>query len=256
MSPDQVAGALAWIGDRWNHYQLQAYREENGRVCTIPQSWWRNFCNKNLTALADRTRATEITHATGYQDWQNASLKVIPPGSFVWRDDYEKIYDRAFGPDGTTFTTASGEAMPEGEQDRHTALDFDPFIPDQRISQTVMEGFSPQQSTSMTPVITGLELPVDPPVQSNWTPTQPVRFPGYRKPLHDYVLAQHKAGKPYPKAREVLDSWKLKPPSEVPEVMNDGLKYFDQKGNTKTADLKSIQQAIKSLARLRADSPK
>ncbi len=73
-----------------------------------------------------------------------------------------------------------------------------------------------------------------------------VRAPGYRWPLYRFLKDAHAAGKPCPKAREVLEGWKSNTPPEL-EVMTDGVKYSDAVGNTKEADLKAIQQAIKGL---------
>ncbi|MFZ2387384.1 MAG: hypothetical protein WAW69_06220 [Polaromonas sp.] len=72
------------------------------------------------------------------------------------------------------------------------------------------------------------------------------RAPGYRWPLYQVLKAAHIAGKPRPKARDVLNIWELKPPPDV-QVMPDGVKYNDGLGNPKEANLKAIQQAIKGL---------
>lgn len=72
------------------------------------------------------------------------------------------------------------------------------------------------------------------------------RAPGYRWPLYQALKEALTAGRPCPKAREVLEAWKQNTPPEL-EVMTDGVKYSDSKGNTKEADLKAIQQAIKGL---------
>ena len=80
-----------------------------------------------------------------------------------------------------------------------------------------------------------------------WRPKSSIeRAPGYRWPLYQVLRDAHTAGKPCPKAREVLDIWREKPPPEV-QVMSDGVKYNDGLGNPKEADLKAIQQAIKNL---------
>ena len=153
MSPDQVAKALARHGITWGRCELQAYRNEDGRTQPIPQTWWRNFCKRNLEALADHIKAKEITYATGYHEWQHASLFALPIGSFVWKDEYEKFYARAFGADGTTFTTDSGEVMPEDAQGKYVALDYDPYIPDGEIRKAVMEGFCQPQVNTLTPLM-------------------------------------------------------------------------------------------------------
>ncbi len=72
------------------------------------------------------------------------------------------------------------------------------------------------------------------------------RAPGYRWPLYQALKTAYIAGQPCPKARDVLDTWKLNPPPDV-QVMPDGVKYDDGLGNQKEANLKAIQQAIKNL---------
>lgn len=89
------------------------------------------------------------------------------------------------------------------------------------------------------------------PAQTPATPawsliTSLARSPGYRWPLYQFLKAAHAAGKPCPKAREVLEGWKSNTPPEL-EVMTDGVKYSDAQGSTKEADLKAIQQSIKGL---------
>jgi hypothetical protein len=75
----------------------------------------------------------------------------------------------------------------------------------------------------------------------------PKRFPGYSKPLYDYLKAAHAAGKHCPSARNVLDDWKRNKPVNVAEVSDDGLKYYDANGNTKPADLAAIRKAIERM---------
>ena len=83
----------------------------------------------------------------------------------------------------------------------------------------------------------------------NWTLKKPQRFPGYTKPLYDLLKAAHITGQPCPKARDVLDKWKENPPPDVAEVTDNGLKYYDAKGNTKPADLGAIRKAIGRMVR-------
>lgn len=84
---------------------------------------------------------------------------------------------------------------------------------------------------------------------TGWSLAIPTRYPGYRKQLFDLLKARHAAGQTCPTARDVLDTWKMAMPYAVTEVMGDSLKYEDTKGNTQTADLKAIQQAIKGLTK-------
>ncbi|MGU3628718.1 hypothetical protein [Comamonas sp. C24C] len=100
--------------------------------------------------------------------------------------------------------------------------------------------------TTSTPVASPSKEAVQGP---GWMLKSPVRFPGYRKPLYDLLKAAYAAGEPCPKARDVLDKWKINPPLDL-EIMSDGLKYDDAQGKHKEADLKAIQQAIKGLTEL------
>lgn len=101
-----------------------------------------------------------------------------------------------------------------------------------------------QQSTEHTEVLpiaakTAATIAVD-----DWQLIKPKRFPGYRKPLFDYLKAEKEAGHSLPKARDVLDEWKKRKPVEVFEVTNEGLKYYDGNGGVKAADLDAIRKAI------------
>jgi hypothetical protein len=79
----------------------------------------------------------------------------------------------------------------------------------------------------------------------SWSPiTSLQRASGYRWPLYQFLKAAHAAGKPIPKARDVLDKWRENPPPDVATVTDNGLKYYDAKGNTKPADLEAIRKAI------------
>ena len=87
---------------------------------------------------------------------------------------------------------------------------------------------------------------------SGWSlkPTSQIdRAPGYRWPLYQVLQDAHKAGKLCPKARDVLEIWRLNPPPDV-QVMPDGVKYNNGLGDLKEANLKAIQQAIKGLLKL------
>ena len=78
-----------------------------------------------------------------------------------------------------------------------------------------------------------------------WPLRRPSRFQGYGKPLYDFLKAASIAGNPMPPtARDVLDAWKIAHPPEVMEVTNEGLKYYDARGNVKAADLNAIRQSI------------
>jgi hypothetical protein len=99
------------------------------------------------------------------------------------------------------------------------------------------------------PVAAASDSPAPLPTVPVWSITRLQRFPGYRKPLFDFLKAASIAGQPMPTARDVLDAWKTNLPFEVAEVTNNGLKYYDAQGNTKPADLESIRKVIGRMTR-------
>lgn len=148
ISVDYVAHVLAWDEEYHGFDGLQAFHLDNPQR-PISATWWENIACRELKALSDSIRAVEVTHETGLQDWRRKSLRVLPSGVFVWKDAFEPMHLCRYGRDGTTFlsTTALNGVIPEDEQERRVALDFDPFIPDLEIRHLVMEGFKPQATT-------------------------------------------------------------------------------------------------------------
>lgn len=135
------------------------------------------------------------------------------------------------------------------DQDAYYTITHDEFVKLANLyGATVKAGTAPEQSAAIpAPVATASDGPaiqMGAPAWSLITSLQ--RAPGYRWPLYQALREAHTAGKPCPKAREVLEIWKQNTPPEL-EVMTDGVKYSDSRGNTKEADLKAIQQAIKGL---------
>ncbi len=143
MSPDELAGTLAGDERFYKFRNMSAYRRENGESISIPARWWENFPCRELQALSDRIKATEISHETGYQEWRRQSLPLLPAGVFVWKDEFVPLYDREFKPENITFlsTKSLSGVMAPDEHKRRTALDFNPFIADLETCRVVMEGF-------------------------------------------------------------------------------------------------------------------
>ena len=77
-----------------------------------------------------------------------------------------------------------------------------------------------------------------------WTVTKPQRYSGYAAPLHRFLAAAHREGKPRPTARDVLEAWRSERPAGIAKVLADGFDYFDAKGHEKAADLEAIRKAI------------
>ena len=77
-----------------------------------------------------------------------------------------------------------------------------------------------------------------------WTVTKPQRYSRYAAPLHRFLAAAHREGKPRPTARDVLEAWRSERPAGIAKVLADGFDYFDANGDEKAADLEAIRKAI------------
>jgi hypothetical protein len=147
MSPDVVADALA--GEAHHFRGLSSFRIEGPVQKKISTTWWENFPCRQLKALSDEIKAKQTTHETGYQEWRNRSIPILPAGVFVWQDEYETRHNYFHGPDGTSYLI-QGNWLSENEQLTRVALDFDPFIPETHTQLIVMEGFhQPDAKTSL-----------------------------------------------------------------------------------------------------------
>lgn len=137
MSPDQVVAALAWDQSfHWHFTGLTAMTIENDCIRPIPNTWWQSFPNRTLKAISDRIASSQISRETGYQEWRSQSLAALPPGTFVWKDEYEPLYYRYVAPRSAVSYEDGDELRP-----RYIQLQFDPFVPDQALCRIVMEGF-------------------------------------------------------------------------------------------------------------------
>ncbi len=155
MSPDVVADALTGE-DEFNPQfkELRAYRFDDDTIKVVNPNWWANFTARELKALSDRIRDSEISHETGHDDWRRDSPRKLPAGVFVWRDEFEACFWSRFGPEGETVLALT----PEGELKRQRRsesieLDYDPLIPAKNICELVMEGFVAQSEQSHTQAV-------------------------------------------------------------------------------------------------------
>lgn len=81
-----------------------------------------------------------------------------------------------------------------------------------------------------------------------WIPTKPKRFQGYTEPLYLLLEAAHIAGDDRPTARDVLQAFAAKQPSQIAKVIvGESLDYYIEKGTTKTANLKAIRETIRGM---------
>ncbi len=146
MSPDVVADALTGEDEFNPHFkELRAYRVDDDTIKVVNPNWWANFPAREIKALSDRIWHGEISHETGFVDWRRESLKVLPAGVFVWRDEFETCFRSRFGPDGETVLSLTPEGVPKRQRRSESIeLGYDPFIPSKERCELVMEGFTEQ----------------------------------------------------------------------------------------------------------------
>ena len=123
----------------------------------------------------------------------------------------------------------------------------------QQEATTLAQPAQPQAAHDSDATTTG-ESRATPPVPTlavntgpGWTLRTPQRTPGYTWPLYQYLMEAHTAGRPKPKARDVLDAFHAAKPRDVAVVNPDALIYYDAKGNTKEANLAAIAEAIRRM---------
>ncbi len=80
-----------------------------------------------------------------------------------------------------------------------------------------------------------------------WTVNKPERYRGYSVPLHRFLAAAHREGKPRPSARDVIEEWRVNLPAEIAQVLSDGVNYYNAEGNTKSVGLEAIRKAIRRM---------
>lgn len=82
------------------------------------------------------------------------------------------------------------------------------------------------------------------PLAGHWEVIKPSREQGYNSALFRTLLKECQEGRKRPTAREVMTLWRNCLPPEVEKVLHDGIDYYDASGNTKTASVRAITNAI------------
>lgn len=113
----------------------------------------------------------------------------------------------------------------------------------------VFEAIARQREYSSQP-----DTPGEPELKTEaeaWQVHKPQRFGAYAAPLYRLLNNAHQAGKPRPTARDVLEAWRTDTPAEVAMVLTDGIDYYDSNGNTKSASIAAIKEAITRMTKAR-----
>lgn len=138
MHPQKIAGALGRVTDDdsrplFDHlYDMNAYYVEAGTVNPVAAHHWRDHIYRKLQALSDTIKHSEITHETGHSEWRVKALGVLPKDAFVWRDEYELIYDRTYGIGSRTRESGDTHTPPVMSKGKPPVeLNFNPLVEDE-----------------------------------------------------------------------------------------------------------------------------
>jgi hypothetical protein len=135
MHPQKIAGALGRVTDDdcrplfYHLHDMNAFYVEDGAVYPVEEHHWRDHIYRNLQTLSDTIRHTEITRETGHSEWRVKALGVLPKDAFVWRDEYELIYDGTYGIGSRTRESGDSHNPPVLSKSKPPgALNFSPFV--------------------------------------------------------------------------------------------------------------------------------
>jgi hypothetical protein len=136
MPPDQVAWSLAHKDPAQKLEGITAKRRlATGEVREVlPKAWDRVVAE--IEALTATLQENGLHPPRNRPTWERESLRCLPAECFVWRDEFEMAFRRAYSPRRRLILDLQRGDLGEraGERD----LDFTPLIPD---LAAVLEGF-------------------------------------------------------------------------------------------------------------------
>jgi hypothetical protein len=132
MTPDMIVKGLAKTGDRIQRLkEVTAYHlaPDGNYASILPKEW--DGIEAEIKILTHKLNANESFDQELETKWRNLSILALPPGCFVWKEDFEKSFLQ-------TYSSQKFILVDERPGDRE--LNFSPFISPEFIS-IVMEGF-------------------------------------------------------------------------------------------------------------------
>lgn len=137
ISPDMVASALAKTDLAQRLESVPAYHLlPDGSVASmLPKEW--DGIKADLQILSDKLKAKDQIDNESYPEWRRQSIPLLPPGVFVWKDEFEKRFAKVY----SQFHMMLLDERP-GDRD----LNFSPFIPSE-LRGVVVEGFAIPEET-------------------------------------------------------------------------------------------------------------
>ena len=138
LSPDVCARIFSG-GDTLQYFEgMSAHRlNPDGGHQVMEQREWANWIARKLRACSERIEAAQALNESGYQQWQQESLALLPAGAFVWREAFEAAHKREYGPNSKRARVNHDTFNPTDCE-----LNYDPqHGPCENWRELVMEGF-------------------------------------------------------------------------------------------------------------------
>src|SRR3989338_5151051 len=132
MAPDMVASALARTDLAQRLEKVPAYHllPDGSFAPMLPKEW--DGIQADLQILSDKLKAKDQIDNESYPDWRRLSVPLLPPGVFVWKDEFEKSFAYVYSPKRMT--------IPD-ERPGDRELNFSPMIPPE-LREIIAEGFT------------------------------------------------------------------------------------------------------------------
>lgn len=144
MNPENIAGALGRVTDDDRRplfeklHDMNAFYVEDGTVHPVAEHHWRDHTYRRLKALSATIKHTEINHENGHSEWRVKAVEMLPKDAFVWKDEYEPIYNREYGSHAwANFSADAQKALTARGKEAPPALKFSPRIADERMEPLV-----------------------------------------------------------------------------------------------------------------------
>ena len=138
ITPDLVASIFAHT-DQWelrrNGVAPYHLSRDAKYSPMLPKEW--DVIELDFKLLLKKFIAAQKIDQEHHSIRERDSISMLPPASFVWKDDFEKAFQNAY-------STQNYEILNERSGDRE--LNFSPYIPHD-LQETVMEGFPRTEET-------------------------------------------------------------------------------------------------------------
>ncbi|MBL8393832.1 MAG: hypothetical protein JNK99_03645, partial [Candidatus Accumulibacter sp.] len=131
MSPDVVASSLAYNDSLKRFEGIRACHLVDGSRCAeiLPKEW--DGVEDRLKGLESRLKGMSDDRALTRPIWLAESVPLLPPGTFLWKDEFERAFLRAYSPHNLLW-------IDERPGDRE--LNYQPLIP-KDLKKAIFEGF-------------------------------------------------------------------------------------------------------------------